>query len=263
MELAHLIILGIIQGLTEFLPISSSAHLILLPALMGWNDQGIVYDVAVHAGSLGAVLLYFRKDLQSMTSGWIASFDPANQKKDYLLWYLMVATIPVGLSGLFLHDFVATTLRDPQVIASASIGFGLMLWWADKFGAQTRERDQLGWRDALLIGVAQAIAIIPGTSRSGITITAGLMLGMNRQAASRFSFLLAVPVIILATAYETFKLSSQQLNIDWISVLAVSAVAFVTAWLSIHYFLRLLDRTGMLPYVIYRVVLGLAIFAIY
>lgn len=198
-----------------------------------------------------------------MIVGWLASFSATNKDKDLLLWYLIMSTIPVGLAGLLLHDFVATTLRSPQVIATASIVFGLVLWWADKFGARSRSQGQINWRDALIIGIAQALAIIPGTSRSGITITAGLMLGLDRQAASRFSFLLAIPVIILATGYETYKLSSGQLDFDWGSLITVSAIAFISAWLSIHYFLKLLNRTGMLPYVIYRVLLGLLLFAIY
>jgi undecaprenyl-diphosphatase len=263
LELTHLIILGLIQGLTEFLPVSSSAHLILLPALVGWDDQGIVYDIAVHAGSLGAVVLYFRKDIQDLLHGWLATLGWHDSEKNYLLWYLALATIPVGLAGLLLHDFVATSLRNPQVIATASIVFGLILWWADKFGQHTRTQAGINWRDALIVGFAQALAIIPGTSRSGITITAGLMLGMDRHSASRFSFLLAIPVIILATGYETYKLSSGQVDIDWISLITVTVVAFVSAFLAIHYFLKLLDRTGMLPYVIYRVILGIVLLAIY
>ena len=263
MELIHLIILGLIQGLTEFLPISSSAHLILLPALAGWQDQGIIYDVAVHTGSLGAVLLYFREDIQAMLKGWIASFTAAPESRDYLFWYILMATFPVGLCGLLFHDFIAASLRSPQVIASASIVFGLVLLFADKSAARTRSQKELGWRDALIIGLAQALALIPGTSRSGITITAALMLGMDRQSASRFSFLLAIPVIVLATAYESVKLSLGPLTIDWFPVLVVMGVAFVSAGLAIHMFLKLLDRTGMLPYVIYRVLLGLLLFAIY
>jgi len=263
LEFFHLIILGFIQGLTEYLPISSSAHLILVPVVAGWEDQGIVYDIAVHVGSLIAVVAYFRKDLQQLLRGWLATFNGTDTDKNYLLWYLLFATIPVGLTGLLFHDIVSTSLRSPQVIATASIVFGLLLWWADKYGLLTRTQARVGWRDALVIGLAQAIALIPGTSRSGITITAGLMLGMNRQAASRFSFLLAIPVIILAAGYETFRLSSGQVDIDWVSLLAVIAISAVSAWLSIYYFLKLLDRTGMLPYVIYRVLLGIVIFVVY
>ncbi len=263
MALSHLIILGLIQGLTEFLPVSSSAHLILLPALTGWNDQGLVYDIAVHGGSLGAVIIYFRKDIVVILNGWLATFSKNSTEKDYLFWYLMLATIPVGLAGLLLHDFVATSLRSPAVIATASIFFGLVLWWADKYGTRLRVKAEINWRDALIVGLAQALAIIPGTSRSGITITAGLMLGMDRQSASRFSFLLAIPVIFLATGYESYKLSSLPVDIDWISLLVVMFVAFVSALMAIHFFLKLLDRTGMLPYVIYRVLLGLVLFAVY
>jgi undecaprenyl-diphosphatase len=230
---------------------------------VGWDDQGIVYDIAVHAGSLGAVILYFRKDIQELLRGWLATFDPESSRKDYLLWYLLLATVPVGLAGLLLHDFVATSLRNPQVIATASIVFGLILWWADKQGTHSRTYASVSWRDALIVGFAQALAIIPGTSRSGITITAGLMLGMDRQSASRFSFLLAIPVIILATGYESYKLSSSIVEVDWLSLVAVLTIAFVSALIAIHYFLKLLDRTGMLPYVIYRVLLGLVLFAIY
>jgi undecaprenyl-diphosphatase len=253
----------LIQGITEFLPVSSSAHLILLPALVGWEDQGIIYDIAVHTGSLGAVILYFRIDLQILIRGWLATFSKNSSDKDYLLWYLLLATIPVGLAGLLLHDLVATSLRSPQVIATASIVFGLVLWWADKYGAHSRTQHGLSWRDALIIGLAQAIAIVPGTSRSGITITAGLMLGMDRQSASRFSFLLAIPVIILATGYESYKLSSGYIDIDWAALIVVTFMAFVSALLAIHYFLKLLDRSGMLPYVIYRVLLGLLLFGLY
>jgi undecaprenyl-diphosphatase len=263
LEFLHLIILGLVQGITEFLPISSSAHLILLPLIADWQDQGILYDVAAHTGSLGAVMVYFRKDLQGMIKGSFGSFDATNQNKNNLFWYLMLASIPVGLGGLLFHDYIATTLRSPHVIATSFIFFGIILLWADKGGERTRSFSEIGWRDILVIGIAQAIALIPGTSRSGITITAGLMLGLDRQAASRFSFLLAIPVSILATGYETSVLFAGEVIIDLTSVLIVIGVAFGSALLSIHYFLKLLDRTGMLPYVIYRVVLGLAIFAIY
>lgn len=263
MQIEHLVILGLVQGLTEFLPISSSAHLILLPALAGWQDQGIVYDVAVHTGSLGAVLLYFRSDIQDLLQGALRPVSGSDNRSDYLLWYIALATLPVCLAGLLLHDLVATVLRSPQIIAGASIFFGLVLWWADRTGAASRSQADLGWRDAVIIGLAQVLALVPGTSRSGITITAGLMLGMDRHAASRFSFLLAIPVIIAATAYESTRLVSAQVSIEWLPVLCVALVAFASALLAIHFFLKLLDRTGMLPYVIYRVLLGLVLLAMY
>ncbi len=259
MEIFHLFILGLIQGLTEFLPVSSSAHLILLPFLSGWEDQGLVYDVAAHSGTLAAVIWYFRRDLQEIGKNCRLPSKSAPGSKNLMLWYLTFATIPVGLSGLLLHDFISTSLRNPQVIAIASIFFGLILLVADKTGSRQRNLSELSWRDAVLIGFAQMLALIPGTSRSGITITAGLMLGMDRQSASRFSFLLAIPVILLATAYESYNLSVGLYVINWMPVLVVVFVAFISALFSIHFFLKLLERTGMLPYVIYRVLLGVAL----
>lgn len=229
---------------------------------MGWQDQGIVYDVAVHAGSLGAVLHYFRADIQLILQGWIASLKGA-EDPDLTLWYLAVATIPVGLAGLLLHDFISSALRSPQVIASASIFFGIVLWWADKSGPGNRAQRDISWRDAIIIGCAQALALIPGTSRSGITITAGLMLGLDRHSASRFSFLLAIPVILLATGLEVYKMTSTEIQVDVLALLSVTLISFVSAWLAIHYFLKLLNRTGMLPYVIYRVLLGLLLFVMF
>lgn len=262
MDTIQLLILGLIQGLTEFLPISSSAHLILIPVLTGWQDQGLVYDVAVHTGSLGAVMLYFRKDIQHILRGGLGPVS-SDQGRDLTLWYLAAATIPVGLCGLLFHDFISSSLRNPGVIASASILFGVLLWYADRFGTAGRVQADIGWRDALIIGCAQALALVPGTSRSGITITAGLLIGLDRHSASRFSFLLAIPVILLATGYESYKLSTTIVEVEWLSVIFVSLVAFASAWLAIHYFLKLLSRTGMLPYVIYRILLGLLLFGLY
>lgn len=259
MEIYHLIILGLIQGLTEFLPVSSSAHLILLPFLSGWEDQGLVYDVAAHSGTLAAVIWYFRRDLQEIGKNCALPASAASGSRNPMLWYLVFATIPVGLTGLVLHDFISTTLRNPQVIAIASIFFGLVLLVADKTGSRERNLNELSWRDALLIGFSQVLALIPGTSRSGITITTGLLLGMDRQSASRFSFLLAIPVILLATVYESYCLSTGMYVINWMPVLFVAIVSFISALLSIYFFLKLLERTGMLPYVIYRIVLGIVL----
>ncbi len=254
MELIHLIILGLVQGLTEFLPISSSAHLILLPELFGWADQGIRYDIAAHVGSLSAVVHYFRAHLRQILSGWSAS--PLHNENSRMLWFLAAATIPVGLAGLISHDFIATQLRSPLVIACATILFGVVLWWADVKGKRARDQAQLHWRDVLIIGLAQCLALIPGTSRSGITMTAALLLGLNRETAARFSFLLAIPVISLAGLYEGYQLLGPAAEFDWLGLAIVTLVSAASAWLAIHYFLKFLERTGMLPYVIYRLVLG-------
>ena len=261
MELLHLIILGLLQGLTEFLPISSSAHLILLPKIFDWIDQGLSYDIAVHVGSLSAVVHYFRADIKQILSGWSAS--PRDNENSRMLWFIAVGTIPVGLVGLLGHDFIATHLRSPLVIAVATIVFALVLWWSDVKGKQIRSQDQLTWKDVVIIGLAQCLALIPGTSRSGITITAGLLLGLNREAAARFSFLLAIPVISLAGLYESYKLLSSPVQYDWLSLFLVTLISAISAWLAIHYFLKFLERTGMLPYVIYRLLLGMVLLMLF
>ncbi len=264
MDLIHVIALALLQGLTEFLPISSSAHLILLPNLVGWDDQGLAFDVAVHLGTLIAVTLYFRQELLLMTRDWVGSV-VARRHTEYsrLAWWVLLGTIPVGICGLLFSDLVETYLRSPLVIATTTMVFGLALWWFDVRGRQNRSETGLTWVDVLVIGVAQAIALIPGTSRSGITITAGLMLGLKRQAAARFSFLLAIPVIVLAGGLETLKLVKQDVGVDWLALVLGVVVSAVSAFLCIHFFLRLLDRMSMLPFVVYRLALGALLFAIY
>ena len=265
MELWHLVILAVLQGLTEFLPISSSAHLIFFPRLLGWPDQGLVFDVAVHLGTLIAVISYFRQELRSMLSAWIASLSGGKQSSESrLAWGVIIATFPVGLFGLLFSGIVETTLRNTTVIAAATTIFGLLLWWADRQSRHQRDEYTLNLRDVLVIGLAQAIALVPGTSRSGITITAGLMLGLTRTAAARFSFLLSIPVIVLASLLELYKLASAAAVVasGWLELLTGVICSAVTAYLSIHFFLKLLDRIGFMPFVIYRFLLGMALLAI-
>ena len=262
MDILQAIILGLLQGLTEFLPISSSAHLILLPVLAGWDDQGLLYDVGAHFGSLLALLLYFRKDLARLSAGWVASFSAGPDREAELVWLVLIATVPIGLAGLLLHQETAR-LREPLVIAGATVLFGLLLWWSDRSGKRARGLHSLGVRDAIVIGLCQALAMIPGASRAGVTITAALLLGLNREAASRFSFLLAIPTILMASGNELLNVSLSTAQVDWAALLTVSAVAFISAYLTIHGFLKLVERTGMLPYVIYRLVLGGVLFALF
>ena len=262
METLHAIILGLLQGLTEFLPISSSAHLVLLPKLAGWVDQGLLYDVGAHFGSLLALLHYFRKDLARLGTGWIASFSTGGNRDAQLVWLLAVATAPICLAALLFHA-ETERLRDPLVIAGATILFALLLWWADCRGKRERDLGALGIRDAVIIGLFQTLALIPGASRAGITITAGLLLGLDRQAASRFSFLLAIPTILLASGYQLLNVSFSAVDVDWPALFTVGAVSFISAWLTIHWFLKLVEWTGMLPYVLYRLVLGGILFALF
>lgn len=262
MDTLHAIILGLLQGLTEFLPISSSAHLVLLPQLLDRADQGLLYDVAAHFGSLFALIIYFRKDLASMTAGWIRSFSGGRNREADLAWFLVIATLPICLAGLLFHD-LTVHLRDPLIIAGATILFALLLWWADSRGRRMRSLDEFRAGDAVVIGLLQVLAIIPGTSRAGITITAGLLLGLKREAASRFSFLLAIPVILLATGNELLNVSVSAMQVDWIALFTVTVVSFASAYLTIHWFLKLVEWTGMLPYVIYRLCLGAVLIALF
>jgi undecaprenyl-diphosphatase len=257
MDSLHAIYLALLQGFTEFLPISSSAHLILLPRLLGWPDQGLEFDVAVHVGTLAAVVLYFRKELGPMARDWLVSLGTRQQTANSrLAWAVLWGTVPVGLAGLAFKDIVETSLRSPLVIAAATIGFGLLLWWADVKGRGARDEYRLTWGDILFIGVAQALALIPGTSRSGATMTAGLMLGLSREGAARFSFLLSIPVIVLAGGMLGLDLLKEPGYVDWGDMIIGVVTSAITAYLCIHFFLKLIARMGMLPFVIYRLLLG-------
>ena len=257
MDIIQIIALAILQGLTEFLPISSSAHLILLPILANWQDQGLAFDVAVHVGTLTAVILYFRHTLKFISGDWLNSVHQRQTVGDSrLAWAVLIGTIPVGLAGLLFGDLIELYLRSPLVIAATTIIFGLLLGWADWQGKQHRSEHQLTWKDILIVGLAQAVALIPGTSRSGITMTAGLILGLSRNAAARFSFLLSIPVIFLAGGLKTIELIQADTNTDWFALIAGAALSAISAYLCIHLFLKLLEKLGMWPFVIYRLVLG-------
>lgn len=257
MDSLHAVYLAVLQGFTEFLPISSSGHLILIPSMLGWKDQGLAFDVAVHVGSLIAVILYFRHELRRMARDWVDSCKQRRTVGDSrLAWSVIWGTIPVGLAGLSLNAIIEEQMRSPFVIGLTTIGFGILLGMADFKGFKQRDESTLNWNDVMLIGLAQAVALIPGTSRSGITITAGLMLGLTRQAAARFSFLLSIPVIIMAGGYQALELYQSPEIIEWSTLLLGIAVSAVTAYICIHYFLKMLERMGMLPFVIYRVILG-------
>lgn len=263
MDIVQIIILALVQGLTEFLPISSSAHLILVPYLTDWPDQGLAFDVAVHVGTLSAVVLYFRKEINSMLFAWFASFKGNHSEDSKLAWGVLIGTIPVGLAGLIFKDVISEHLRTPLVIAATTIIFGLLLWYADWSARRQRDEHSMSWKDIIVIGCAQAIALIPGTSRSGITITAGLMLGLTAPAAARFSFLLSIPVIVLAGGVETLDyLKVASIN-DMNDLIIGAIISAISAYLCIHLFLKLLESIGMSPFVIYRLLLGSVLLALY
>ena len=266
MSTLEIFILALLQGLTEFLPISSSAHLILPSQILGWKDQGIAFDVAVHVGSLLAVVLYFRKEVGEMTIAWLGTINigpSANTSQPSfdgkLAWWIILATIPAGLFGLLGKDFIEEHLRTALVIAATTLLFGFLLGFADvKAGNRQHHKtlENLGLKGAMLIGLAQAVALIPGTSRSGITMTIGLMLGLSRDNAARFSFLLSIPAIAMAGSYLTLKLILSADSVDWFAMGIGSLVAFISAYACIHYFLILVNKLGMMPFVIYRLMLG-------
>jgi len=263
MDVVQTVVLALVQGLTEFLPISSSAHLILMPHLFSWRDQGLAFDVAVHVGSLAAVLAYFRRELAAMLRDWLSSLAgrPATPESR-LAWAVLVATLPVVIAGVAANEH-ADRLREPMVIAAATALFALVLWWADGRARAGHDEHGLTWTQVVVIGLAQVLALIPGTSRSGITITAGLALGLSRRGASRFSFLLAIPVILAAGSLKTWELIALADATRWGPVLLGTAVSAVAAYSCIHWFLKLVERIGMLPFVLYRLALAGVLFVVY
>lgn len=253
--------LAVLQGATEFLPISSSGHLILPSLLFAWNDQGLTFDVAVHVGTLLAVMVYFRYDLQLLFIGLTLSvFQRQHTKDSKLAWMLLAATIPAGLSGLLFASQVQLYGRSLILIGVTSIWFGLLLFVSDRFSKKQRSLADIHWKTALLIGFSQVFALIPGTSRSGVTMTAALFCNLDRAAAARFSFLLAIPIIAasgLLRGIELFQIGTD--SADWRMLLYAILVSAVVAYSCIHYFLRLIEKIGFLPFVIYRVLLGIAL----
>ena len=261
MDFLQTILLALLQGVTEFLPISSSAHLILPSELAGWPDQGLAFDIAVHLGSLAGVLAYFRRDCRAFAaSSWRYVRNRQRDENLDLLLKLGIATLPVAVAGTALHDVVQTRLRGIEIIAAATVIFALVLWWAD---TRRGNVEHLSWRNALLVGIAQALAVVPGTSRSGVVISAALLLGLSRTTAARLAFLLAIPTIagaaLLACLQSPVGPAPAAQPVD----LVVGAVlAGISAWLCVHYFMALVERTGLLPYVIYRLLLGMVLIGI-
>jgi len=248
------IVLAIVQGLSEFLPISSSGHLILLPHFFGWEDQGLAFDVALHIGTLIAVVVYFRRPLTAMTLAWFTSLKRREATPDSrLAWCVILGTVPVGLVGLAFGGAIEANLRNPLFVAGTLTFFGILMWLADKLGRQSLDEYSVGWRQAVIIGCAQALALMPGTSRSGITITAGLGLGLTRSAAARFSFLLAVPGIAMAGAYELLKLLSADEAVDWQMMSLGLVVSAITGYACIHVLLKVIEKIGLLPFTLYRI----------
>jgi undecaprenyl-diphosphatase len=263
MGLGYLVLLAVVQGLTEFLPVSSSAHLILLPRLLETVDQGLRFDVAANTGTFLAVLVYFRRDLAEMTVAALSTEgDAERMAKRRLAWLIALASVPVLVCGFLFRDLVATLGRDPVLIAATSIFFGLLLGLADRLGRRTRAIHDVTIKDALFVGLAQALALVPGTSRSGITMTAGIAANLRREEAARFSFLLAVPVGAAAAAWEAIGFVRGGEYAAWWQLLLVVALSAVVGIAVIHFLLGFLRRRTLIGFAIYRVVLGLVILVV-
>lgn len=256
MDVTQTVILALIQGITEFLPISSSAHLILPFEVLGWPDQGLAFDVAVHVGSLVAVLVYFRSTLLKLLVGVCSALIHREHNPDSrFASLLIIASLPIIPVGFMLNDLVETSLRSVLVIAITTIVFGIALWVADRY-FRTETPRPLNWRSALVIGFAQCLALVPGTSRSGITMTAALMMGLGRESAARISFLLSIPTILGAGVLKTLDLVSDTQPMPWDLITLGTLVSAIAAFTCIHLFLATINRIGFLPFVIYRLVLG-------
>lgn len=259
------VFLALVQAATEFLPVSSSGHLILMPRLLGWSDQGLEFDIATNTGTLLAVLAYFRRDLGRILRGWLASFRPggagACEPDARLGWALVWGTVPAGIVGLLAKDWIATYGRSPQLIATTAIVYGLLLGVADRFGARRLGLPAIGRREGLLIGCAQALALVPGTSRSGVTMTAALGLGLDRASAARFSFLLSVPIGLLVGLKQAVDFARGEIaGLDGSVVLIGIAVSALAGYAVIAALLAWVRTRPLTVFVVYRLALGLFLF---
>jgi undecaprenyl-diphosphatase len=261
------VVLGLVQGLTEFLPISSSAHLRIVGTAFGWDDPGAAFTAIIQIGTELAVLLYFRRDIARIVSAWVLSLlgRRKNDPDARMGWLIIVGSIPIIVLGLLLKDRIETTFRDLRIVAIALVAFSLILYAADRVGRKKLELENLNTRDGVVFGFAQALALIPGVSRSGGTITAGLFLGYSRAAAARYSFLLAIPAVLGSGFYEAYgalKGDAQGRPVDWPPTILATVIAFAVGLLVIAWLLRYLDRGSFTPFVVYRVVLGLLVLAL-
>jgi undecaprenyl-diphosphatase len=258
------IILGIVQGLTEFLPISSTANLRIVPEIFGWGDPGAAFTAVIQLGTMAAVVLFFWRDLLRIISAWLRSLWTAELRGGLdarMGWYIIVGTIPIGVLGLSFKNEIETGARDLRIIGWVLILFGIILWAVDKYRPQDKTVNDLGWRDGLLYGLAQSLALIPGVSRSGATITAGRALMYTREDAARFSFLLSIPAVVLSGLFEARKLGEAG-GPAWGPTIVATVIAFVVGYAAIAWLLRWLTSHSMLVFAVYRVVVGVIVLAL-
>ena len=258
MEITQTITLALIQGLTEFIPVSSSAHLVILPRFLEWPEQGLAFDVVLHFATLCAIIFYYRESLLVISRDFFSSIVTRRlQGEAMLAWAILLGTIPVGMTGLLFEDYIEVNFRSYQVVAFATIFFGVLLGFSDWIHkALGRSRNFIRSSDILIVGCFQALALIPGTSRSGITISAALLIGLSRALSIKYAFLLSIPVIALATLLKTFDLVNNINEVNWTLLLMGFIITFITAYTTIVFFIRLVERIGFIPFVIYRILLG-------
>lgn len=260
----QILFLAFIQGATEFLPISSSGHLLLPSLLLGWADQGLLFDVVLHLGSLVAVVSYFWKELSRLFFGWLRSvvrIDASNEQSDFV-WKIIVGTLPAGVLGLIFSDMIESISRSLVVLSVTSIFFGLLLFVADKSRTAESRIMTIFWWQVLIIGFAQALALIPGVSRSGVTMTAALFCGITRDEALRFSFFLSIPIIIASGVFKFWELLGAGLTfieLPWFQMGLAFFVSGLVAFWCIHFCMLIVPRIGFVPFVFYRVIFGLAL----
>ncbi|MFM9018327.1 MAG: undecaprenyl-diphosphate phosphatase [Actinomycetota bacterium] len=260
------IVYGIVQGLTEFLPISSSGHLLLVPAFFGWEDPGALFTAIIQLGTMLAVVIYFWRDLLKVATTWVRSFWTPSLRPDLnarMGWYLVIGTIPIVIFGFIFKDQIETAARSLYIVGTTLIVFGLILGGIDWASRKTRPADSVKRNDAIAVGLAQALALIPGVSRSGATISAGLLMGLTREAAARFSFLLSIPAIVLSGVYGLYgELGSSSGGVGLGPLIIATVVSFIVGYAAIAFLLRWLARHSLYIFVVYRVILGILVLAL-
>ncbi|NYI06774.1 undecaprenyl-diphosphate phosphatase [Allostreptomyces psammosilenae] len=258
------VILGLVQGLTEFLPISSSAHLRVVSAFAGWDDPGAAFTAVTQIGTEAAVLIYFRKDIVNIVSTWFRSlYTPAlrSELDARMGWYVIVGTIPIGVLGLLFEDTIETTFRDLRLIGTTLIVFGIILLIADRIALNNRGFDKLNFQESLVYGFAQSLALVPGVSRSGGTVTAGLLMGYKREVAARYSFLLAIPAVLASGGLQLFDIGSGE-SPAWGPTIVATIIAFAVGYAAVAWFLRYISTHSFTGFVVYRVLLGIAVWCL-
>lgn len=256
------VVYGVVQALTEFLPISSTAHVRLVAAFAGWDDPGAAFTAVSQLGTLAAVLVYFRRDIWSITRMWTRSLYRPELRGDLdarMGWYVILGTVPIGVLGFVFQDTIENTFRSLWLIAAMLVGFGLVIGYADARARNLKPVESLTLRDGLLYGCAQALALVPGVSRSGGTISAGLLMGYRREAAARYSFLLSIPAVLVSGLFELKDVGGAAHQVEWIPTLIATVVAFGSGVAVIVYFLRYVSTHSFLPFVVYRIILGLVL----